>query len=1427
MRTPMIVYGLTIAAVLLAGLLRWLIDPILGDHIPYPTFFVAVAAAAWLGGLRPALLATGLGLMMVLAFFMPSGTLSQTSGGPHLVGLAMYLVVCLFFAFFGESVRKSHARLAEHAERLRTTLASIGDAVIITDVSGRVTKLNAVAEALTGWKNSEATGEPLEAVFHIVNETTRKPVANPAVRVLRENVTVGLANHTVLIAKDGTEHAIDDSAAPIRTREGEVIGCILIFRDIGDQRKLQRQAGMLASIVHSSDDAIISKSLQGVIQSWNASAERLFGYTAEEAIGRSILMVIPKDRVHEEDHILGQLKAGKRIEHFDTVRVRKDGQSIHVSLSISPVLDDSGEIIGAAKIVRDITQRKREEQIQAERTELTALRADISITLSLAQSAAKTLRDCCETIVQRRQNWSAWVWTLEQETSELELQAAQGNGTEDDDGTAFAPVRDSRLQKIAQTGKPYLTTDLSQPEDFDQAWVEKEGIKFFAGYPLIVENRVRGVMAVFARTPMTEMELAELSGLIDSIAQFVDRRYAEEAFRRQAELHRVTLISIGDAVITTDVEGRVTQLNTVAEVLTGWSHQEARGAPLESVFKIINESTRAPVQNPAAKALREGVIVGLANHTLLIARDGTERPIDDSAAPIHNSTGEIVGCVLVFRDITERKQAEEKIQEARSRLESTLVAGEIGTWDFDVVRNAVRADQNLARMFGVTPEEANGGAIEVFQRAIHPSDRDRVLCAIERALEHDNQLESEYRVIGADGQIRWVVARGRVERDSSGNAIRLPGVVVDITRQRLVEAELRASEERRRIALDSAELGAWNIDPATNSMISDARFQTIIAGAPRPLSFEEVFEFIHPEDRPRIREAVDAATRPGNPVPYSQEYRVVHPDGSVHWVFAKGRTNFEGDRPTSFDGTVADITERKRSEDLIRESEHRLRFILDSMPQKVLTATPEGVVDYFNPVWMQYTGLSYEEIKERGWDAVIHPDDLAESLEAWNSAIATGEPFQVEHRFRRTDGEDRWHVSRATALKDEHQQVVMWVGASTDIHEQRQTADELRDLAARLSEVDHRKDEFLATLAHELRNPLAPLRNGLEVMKLAEGDLEMINECRGMMERQLEQMVRLVDDLMDVSRISRGKLELKLQQVELATVIQSAIETSRPIIEQMGHELTVTLPDHPVFIDADLTRLAQVFLNLLNNAAKYSNPRGHIHLTAVQEDREVVVSVKDTGIGIAPDQLHRIFEMFSQIDHSLEKAQGGLGIGLTLVRRLVELHHGSVVARSEGIGRGSEFIVRLPLMQESSGTSSSAHGVSQENASRSLRVLVVDDNRDSAKTLSIMFNIMGHETRSAHDGEEAIRTAQSFRPQVILLDIGLPKLNGHEVCRRIRQYPWGKEIIIIAQTGWGQEEDRERTRQAGFDHHMVKPVDVKELQAILARLQADRLREST
>jgi PAS domain S-box-containing protein len=1182
-------------------------------------------------------------------------------------------------------------------EQLRVTLTSIGDAFITTDAEGRVTLLNPVAETLTGWANVDAVGQPLRTVFHIINERTRQTLENPVAKVLATGRIVGLANHTVLIARDGTERAIDDSGAPIRDSKGNVAGVVLVFRDVTEQRKAERSARFLASIVESSDDAIIGKDVNGIITSWNQGAERIFGYSAAEAIGRPIAMLAPSDRADEMPTILDRIKRGERIEHFDTVRRAKDDRSVPISLTVSSIEDEDGTIIGASKIARDITERKRAEE---------------------------TLRE------------------------------------------------------------------------------------------------------------------------------------------EKARLH-ATLTGIGDAVIVTDADSRITLMNPVAQALTGWN-EEVAGRPLEDVFRIINEQTRQPVENPVRRVMREGTVFGLANHTVQIAKDGTERPIDDSAAPIKDAQGRVVGVVLVFRDSAERRRAEEALRDSEQRLAAELEAmtrlhalstrllsaNDLNTALDDVLENAIvtsGADFGNIQLYN-----AQIGALEIvaqrgFQqdfldhfRTVRVDEGSACAQAMQRGeriviedVNRDPAYEPHRQVAAAVGY-RAVQSTPLKSRNGSilgmlSTHFRRPQRVAD-RNQRLLdlyarhaadlierlrsEEALRESEERFARFMQSLPGLAWIKDLQGRYVYANDAAGKVFRCLRDELYGKTDEEILPPETAAQFRQNDFKALASETGVQIIEALE--HEDGIVHHsVVSKFPILGPEGRPAFVGGMAIDITDRLRAEAVLAESEQRFRQLAENIHEVFWMADPQTTqILYISPAYERVWGRSCQSLYEqpRSFLDAVHPEDRKRVRVASLEKHGRGEHTDEEYRVIRPDGTVRWVRDRAFPVRDAAGQVYRMVGIAEDFTEKKRAEEALK-------EADRRKDEFLATLAHELRNPLAPIRNAAQVLRMTDLADPQLRSARDMIDRQVQQMVRLIDDLMDVSRITRGKLQIRKERIELAAVLRSAVEASRPLIDSQAHDLTVTLPQEPVPLEADPIRLAQVFANLLTNAAKYTEKRGHIWLTAERLGAAVVVSVRDTGIGIAADHLPRLFEMFSQVAPALERSQGGLGIGLALVRGLVELHGGSTQAHSAGPGKGSEFTVRLPVGDAPVQAPPETRVDGEKPCARpKCRILVADDLRDSVDSLAMMLRLAGHAIQVAHDGLEAVQAAATFRPDVVLLDIGMPKMNGYEAARHIRQQPWGKGMLLVALTGWGQEEDKRRAFEAGFDHHLTKPVEPAALEKLLAVL---------
>ena len=535
----------------------------------------------------------------------------------------------------------------------------------------------------------------------------------------------------------------------------------------------------------------------------------------------------------------------------------------------------------------------------------------------------------------------------------------------------------------------------------------------------------------------------------------------------------------------------------------------------------------------------------------------------------------------------------------------------------------------------------------------------------------------------------------------------------------------------------------------------------------------------------------------------------VRKDGSVFWanVIITALHDATG-ALCGFAKITRDLTERRRQEEILRESEERFRLLMEGVKDyAIFMLDPEGKIASWNSGAELIKGYRAEEVLGRHF-SIFYPGD----------AIARGWP---EHELRMAQAEGRFEDEGWRVRKDGS---VFWANVIiTPLYsgdkELRGFAKITRDLTERkriemLEETDLRRNEFLAMLSHELRNPLAPIRNALSVMRMNGVNPSALSWARTVLDRQVEHLSRLVDDLLDVSRIAIGKITLQREPLEIAQVVTSAVESSQPLIDSREHILEVQLPDEPLRIEGDLTRLSQVVLNLLNNAAKFTPKGGHLRLTVERDGEMAAIRVHDTGIGISADLLPNVFDLFTQGDRSLDRTEGGLGIGLTMVQRLVKLHGGSVEVRSEGSGLGSEFIVRLPLLTVPAPAPLPQRAGSGPASSR--RVLVVDDNRDATETLELLLQLWGHEVRSALNGTEALSLAVEFRPEIILLDIGLPGMSGYEVARQLRKLPGFRDVFIVAVTGYGQDRDRIHSQEAGFGHHLVKPVQPEVLQELIA-----------
>jgi PAS domain S-box-containing protein len=928
----------------------------------------------------------------------------------------------------GEPPRKEPLGGAEEQHRL--LMECVTDyAIFFLDPHGRVAAWNAGAARIFGYSEAEIVGQPFSRFF--TAEDVREGLPG---KELRAAAAAGRANDDRwLVRKGGTRLWCSGVTTALRDEGGDLRGFAKVVRDISERRRADETSRWLAAIVESSGDAILGKTLDGLITTWNRGAERVFGYTAEEAKGKPVSLLIPPDLSDELPGITARLRRGERIEPYDTVRVRKGGERLDVSVTISPVKDTTGQVVGASAIVRDISQRNRAERRRTAR---------LAVTQVLAEAA--TVRDAAPDILRAVGESLGWdagaLWGVDPDAGVLRCLEVWHKASVRIPAFEAACRRQTFTPgvglpgRVWASGKPAWVADVTQDDNFARApAASREGLHGAFAFPVLLGKEPFGVIEFF-------------------------------------------------------------------------SHE-----------------ARQP---------------------------------DDDLLEMLASVGSQVGLFM-----------------GRNRVES-------------LHRKVVSLVENSGEFIGLAT---------------------------------------------VDGAIFFVNEAGR-----------------------------------RLVGLDS---------------LGEVRRT-------------QVMDYFPPEDRPRIQNDV------------------------LPVVLREGRWSGE------------------------------VRF------------------RHFK------TGATIPVV----WNVVCLKDE------------ATGRPVAL-------------------------------ACISSDLTDRKRLEEALRQRAEELADEGRRKDEFLAVLAHELRNPLAPVRNALQVIRLGGHDAALVEQMRAMAERQAAYMTHLVDDLLDLSRISRGLLRLCKEPLDVAGPVRQAAEGAQPLARERGLALSVSLPTEPVFLDADPTRLQQVVGNLLSNAAKYTDPGGTVLLTARREGTELVLRVRDTGIGMAPEVLPHIFDLFVQAERRLDRSHGGLGIGLTLVRRLVEMHGGRVTAHSDGPGKGSEFVVRLPTLSEEQKEALLRRQGEDRPAvppTAPRRILVVDDNVDAADSLAVLLRLEGHEVRVAHDGPAALAAAQAEPPDVVILDLGMPGMDGFEVARRLRALPGLRDVLLVAVTGWAQEEDRRRCFEAGFDGHMPKPVEPVALRQFLA-----------
>ncbi len=766
-------------------------------------------------------------------------------------------------------------------------------------------------------------------------------------------------------------------------------------------------------------------------------------------------------------------------------------------------------------------------------------------------------------------------------------------------------------------------------------------------------------------------------------------------------------------------------------------------------------------------------------------------------------------CVAVAcTDITDRKRVETALASSERRFQALLESCPVG-----VAQNAIDGrfeyvNAGFCDIVGYTAEELSR---LTWQQITYPddlqADRSRADLVLAGKLPH---YTIEKRYVRKDGTPVWVSMFGNFIFDDQRRPVQGVAVAVDITARKLADMALEESRRRLLLAHDAAGLGSFDWNIRTDSATWDARARELWGlTAETPVSLATALSGIHVDDRPAFVDAVNRALKGERDGRYNATYRVTNvQDGKTRWVDSHGQVIFENGLPVRMVGTKQDISVRLNTETALRKSEERFRELANNIDQVVWTCDASGQPTWFNDRWYEFAGGTFGQMLDFGWKSLVHPDHADRIAARFRECVAAGDVWEEIFPVRSKAGEYRWFLSRAIPIKAGDGSVLRWFGSNTDITAHRQLQDAL-------TEADRRKDEFLAMLAHELRNPVAPILNVAQVLSRQGNSAKNLPGLVSIIQRQATHLARLLDDLLDVARITRGRIELRRTVMRLDDCLALAIETVDPSIRSTRHTLEIERSPEDLFVNVDKDRLTQCLTNLLDNAVKYSEPGTIIRVKMAVHDRQAVVEVQDSGRGIRPEVLPHIFELFAQGDKTLDRRSGGLGIGLSVCKRLVEMHGGTVTAASEGEGRGATFRLAVPLAEratEASSDSSAAKPVASK------RILIVDDNRDSAETIAMLLEMAGHQTKVVFHGAEALNAWQPFGADVVVLDIGLPDLSGYEVVRRLRRD--GFTGLAIAVSGYGQAEDKRQAFASGFNAHLVKPADAAALEAALAAAPA-------
>jgi two-component system, sensor histidine kinase and response regulator len=1399
-------YGVAVLAVLVSLLVRLPLVPWLGYHAELMTFFPAVILSAYLGGLGPGILATVLGVAVADYFFIEPRYAFGTDDPGRAFAMGVFALAGAAISGLMESVDRSRRRLAASERRYAVTLASIGDANIATDARAQVTFLNPVAEALTGWPLADAVGRPLAEVFRIVNEQNRQPVEDPAAQVLRLGTVVGLANHTTLIARDGGEVPIDDCGAPIIDDRGAITGVVLVFRDVTQRRQAEeaeaiRRANQRMELAlrgsnvgvwdHETPDADYRHRQRHYVNVW----EQL-GHEGPPAGGETALDTLhPDDRDRVEEAVRRYL-AGESKEYETEARFRHRDGSYRTLLARGVAMRDAaGKPTRFVGVTVDITQlRLAEEELRESEERFRGTFENAAVGIAHVDGRHRCIRAnhvFCDLV-----------------------------------GYSTADAAGKTIEDVVYPDD--LPANLAL---FDQ--VMRGELASFTMEKCFTRKDGEVVWAVLTVSPQHDVAGHPAYCIVIAQNHTVRKRLEDEL--RQAH-ERLDLAVRGSNLSIWECDMRDGRIeNSHPTLINAWEPlgYDVRTCPSDypSAFALLfhpddQQRVRRELQELFAGDGRE-----YESEYRVRSKDSSTRWHLSRGTVLRDPEGKPIRFIGTSADITDLKRAEEALRQAKARLDLAVRGSNIAIWECNIpdgrIENGNLIYTNVWESMGYDAATAPTDFPSTFAILFHPIDQERVMREIQELFDSDRyDYESEFRVRWQDGTTRWHLFRGTVLRDPEGKPIRCIGTSADITDLKRAEEALRESERRFRTFVDHATDAFFLFDD--EHVILDVNCQACQSlGYTRdellgmtPLDFD-------PEITPDRLEELKGRLDDGQMIAFESRHR--RKDGAVFPVEIRGQTFREAGRRFTV-ALARDVTERKRAEAALRESEERFRGTFENAPVGIVHNDPAGRFLRVNGTYCAIVGYSREELLQKTLQDIIHPEEVPAFVERYASSFTRGESpaFGLERRYLRKDGRTVWVEVFASFQRDASGRPAYAIAAVRDISDRKQLDEELRQAKEMAEAANRAKDEFLANVSHEIRTPMNAIL-GMTELVLGTQLADNQRQCLRTVKSAADNLLGILNDLLDFSKIEAGKLELDQADFGLRSILGDTLRTLAIRAHKNGIELVSHVqPDVPDALIGDASRLRQVLLNLVGNAIKFTETgevvlRVEANGDAVHEEGAILrFAVTDTGIGIPQEKQATIFRAFEQEDISTARRYGGTGLGLTIAARLVNLMGGTITLKSEP-GRGSTFAFTARFGRQPHPPEPAAERLPGLLANMS--VLIVDDNATNRQILEEWLRGWQMKPVVRGDGLAALdaiwHNAASGRPfPLVLLDARMPDTDGLTLAATIRERVELAATRIILLTFGDFSGDLARFRELGIDAHLLKPVQQDELLETIYRVMS-------